>query len=131
MKKIVLLCVMMMTFVFATENAEANYLPVKKVKTVAFAEYHGTRGNKRVTFMWTRLGIDNGGVFTYYYDSIGEEIVLVPSGKSGRYDIYKEYVNGRCTGTFKIIWGSNTISGTFRNYKGQTFKVYARLTDAG
>ena len=39
MKKIVLLCVMMMTFVFATENADAKYLPVKKVKTVAFAEY--------------------------------------------------------------------------------------------
>jgi hypothetical protein len=126
MKKFVLLCVMMMTCVFATENALANYLPVKKVRTtLRISEYRGTIGKNRVTFT---VGTSTMGVegYSYMYDNVGEWIELHPSGRSGRYQIFKEYVNGRCTGTFKIIWGANTITGTFRNYKGQTFKVYAR-----
>ena len=127
MKKFVLLCVMMMTCVFATEKALANYLPVKKVRTTfRISEYHGTIGKNRVTFSVgiTGMGVVDG--YFYKYDNVGEWIELHPSGRSGRYQIFKEYVNGRCTGTFKIIWGANTITGTFRNYKGQTFKVYAR-----
>ena len=126
MKKFVLLCVMMMTCVFATEKALANYLPVKKVRTtLRISEYHGTIGKNRVTFT---VGTSTMGVegYSYMYDNVGEWIELHPSGRSGRDQIFKEYVNGRCTGTFKIIWGANTITGTFRNYKGQTFKVYAR-----
>jgi len=65
---------MMMTCVFATENALANYLPVKKVRTTfRISEYHGTIGKNRVTFS---VGITGMGVVDGYFISM----IMLASG---------------------------------------------------
>ncbi len=134
MKKRVFIYVMMvMALMVSTINTEANKIPLKKTRTTSGETYVGTIGNKKVTFYTGRLAVMNAKgeqdvfyAYSYEYDDIGKEIDLEYCGERGKYEIFKEYVNGKCTGTFKLIWTAYTITGTFRNYKGQTFKVFAR-----
>ena len=60
-----------------------------------------------------------------YKPKNGEPIELVYKRQQGRYSVYYEYINGKHTGTFTIIRTKQKITGTFRNSKGQTFKVNA------
>ena len=70
-----------------------------------------------------------GDELYYKYTTInvnnGEPIELVYKRQQGRYSVYYEYINGKHTGTFSIIRTKQKITGTFRNSKGQTFKVNA------
>ncbi len=92
-------------------------------------EYKGTIGSYKVEFTFMRLHMGRGDELYYKYTTInvnnGEPIELVYKRQQGRYSVYYEYINGKHTGTFSIIRTKQKITGTFRNSKGQTFKVNA------
>ena len=92
-------------------------------------EYRGTIGSYKVEFTFMRLHMGRGDELYYKYTTInvnnGEPIELVYKREQGRYSVYYEYINGKHTGTFSIIRTKQKITGTFRNSKGQTYKVNA------
>lgn len=100
----------------------------KKVNVGAWYKYRGKIGAKSVVFTYS-YAVFQGEVYdedlSYYYTDIGVDINLRRFGKSGKYSVFKEFVNGSCTGTLNIIITPKSITGSFKNYKGQTFKVSA------
>lgn len=95
-------------------------------------EYTGTIGQYKVEFTFMNLHMGRGEELYYRYTNVrvnkGEQIELIYKRQNGKYDVYYEYINGKHTGTFNIIRTSKKITGTFRNSKGQTFKVNAFAT---
>lgn len=94
-------------------------------------EYSGNIGPYAVTFTFMNLHMGNGEEFFYEYKSArvnkGQPIELVYQRDSGAYSVYYEYINGKHTGTFKIIRTKSKITGTFKNSKGTTYKVNAKM----
>ena len=92
-------------------------------------EYRGTIGSYKVEFTFMRLHMGRGDELYYRYTNLrvnnGEQIELIYKRDQGRYSVYYEYINGKHTGTFTIIRTRQKITGTFRNSKGQTYKVNA------
>lgn len=107
---------------------------IEKINVGAWYRYKGHIGSYKVTFQYeyvTLQGITVEELLSYHYDSVGKDINLRFVGKKGRYAICREYVNGRLTGTFKIIITPQSIVGSFTNNKNQTFKVNAKCVDYG
>ncbi|MBP3726321.1 MAG: hypothetical protein J6I60_03795 [Bacteroidaceae bacterium] len=117
-----------------THSAAASEAPDNDgIQANALYKFKGTIGTHRVTFVyeyWVQSQIREEQL-TYMYDKIGKEIYLSYKGRNGKYRIFKEYVNGRCTGTFNINITPETITGHFVNYKNQRFKVYAKCISYG
>ena len=109
-------------------SAPTNYRP--NLEQGGVLSYIGSIGPYRVEFTYMNLHMGDGAHFSYRYTSIrvngGKEIELRYAGNKGKYQIWKEYINGRNTGTFSIIWTSRSITGTFVNSKGQRYNVNAR-----
>ena len=82
----------------------------QKVNVGAWYKYRGKIGAKSVVFTYS-YAVFQGEVYdddlSYYYTDIGVDINLRRFGKSGKYSVFKEFI------------------GSFKNYKGQTFKVSA------
>ena len=101
-----------------TNNTEATYGgPIY---------YYGDIGQYSVEFIY-----ENKSDFRYRYTSVntnnGSYISLKYAGEKNGYAIWKEYIQGKNTGTFYIIRTDNDITGTFVNYKDQTFNVSAQM----
>ena len=96
--------------------------------------YEGAIGPYQVEFSYMNLHMGNGIEFYYTYKTIrvnkGEPIELVYQRDKGRYSVYYEYINGKHTGTFTIIRTKNRITGTFRNSKGKTYQVNAKMVSS-
>ena len=97
-------------------------------------EYEGTIGPYPVEFTFMNLHMGYGNEFYYQYKTIrvnkGEPIELVYKKDNGKYSVYYEYINGKHTGTFTIIRTNTSITGSFRNSKGQTYKVNAKMVSS-
>ncbi len=97
-------------------------------------EYEGTIGPYQVEFTYMNLHMGNGVEFYYTYKTIkvnnGEPIELVYQRNNGNSSVYYEYINGKHTGTFTIIRTKNKITGYFRNSKGKTYKVNAKMVSS-
>lgn len=93
-------------------------------------EYVGKIGSYGVEFSYMNLHMGDGAHFLYRYTTItvnnGEWIELKYVGEKKGYQVWKEYINGRNTGTFTIKWTKQYIKGTFVNSKGQKYNVYAQ-----
>jgi hypothetical protein len=101
-----------------TNNTEATYGgPIY---------YYGDIGQYSVEFIY-----ENKSDFRYRYTSVntnnGAYISLKYAGEKNGYAIWKEYIQGKNTGTFYIIRTNTDITGTFVNYKDQTFNVSAQM----
>lgn len=96
-------------------------------------EYVGKIGPYQVEFSYMNLHMGDGAHFLYRYTTItvnkGEWIELKHVGKKGGYDVWKEYINGKNTGTFTILWTKQSIKGTFVNSKGKRYKVSAKRVE--
>lgn len=92
-------------------------------------EYVGKIGPYAVEFTYMNLHMGDGAHFMYRYTTIkvnnGEWIELRYAGSKGKYQVWKEYINGRNTGTFTILWTKQTITGSFVNAKGKKYNVRA------
>lgn len=92
-------------------------------------EYVGKIGPYAVEFTYMNLHMGDGAHFMYRYTKIkvnkGEWIALRYTGKKGKYQVWKEYINGRNTGTFTILWTAQSIMGSFVNAKGKKYNVRA------
>lgn len=93
--------------------------------------WRGAIGPYKVVF---NCKANKGGAasFTYRYTSKrvnqGRDIPLFFDGRSGNLESWREYINGRNTGTFTMHITRNGISGSFVNSKGEWFDVSARGT---
>ena len=136
MKKGLFLSVIIITaLVFTIMNVNANRTPPKKSITTSWSSFKGNIGPYKVEFN-LEYGIGMNGpweMLSYRYTSIrvnrGNWIDCSYAGESNGYKIWKEYINGRNTGTFRIVYEySSYIRGTFTNSKGQRYNVSARYT---
>ena len=87
--------------------------------------YRGSIGPYKAEFQYAEPDF-GGSQFRYRYTSIGKWIETKYAGGSGNLEIWREFVNGRNTGTFTIRATRSEIKGTFVNSKGQSFRVSAR-----
>ncbi len=98
-----------------------------------FIEYSGSIGPYPVSFTFMNLHMGNGEDFYYQYETMkvnnGQPIQLEYQHDNGAYSVYYEYINGKHTGTFTIIRTKTKITGKFRNSKGKTFKVRAKMVN--
>lgn len=122
---------------FATsviEEDEVNMSSNIETPQGGVIEYEGTIGPYPVEFTFMNLHMGNGNEFYYQYKTIkvnkGEPIELVYKREDGKYSVYYEYINGKQTGTFTIIRTNTSITGSFRNSKGQTYKVNAKMVSS-
>lgn len=96
---------------------------------IGFASYKGKIGPYGVEFEFSSIS-GEGRAAHYRYTTIkvnhGDWITLEEAGWKGDYQIFKEYINGRHTGTFTIIFNDYGLKGTFVNSKGKRYKVNAK-----
>ena len=115
---------------YSGSDLSLNTTGVNSPNVGATYRYKGRIGTNRVTFEY-QFAVYQGEVYDeelfYCYDNVGKNISLRRTGKNGRYTVFKEYVNGRHTGTFTIIITPQSITGSFVNYRGQTFNVSASV----
>ena len=134
MKKMTVFCLLFMTMMMA--NAEVANKITNGANPSPYAiqggvmEYVGTVGPYNVEFSYMNLHMGDGAHFQYRYTSVtvnkGNWIELRYVRQKGKYQVWKEYINGKNTRTFTILWNAKEIKGTFVNSKGKSFKVYAK-----
>ena len=136
----------MLSFLFTPFSiSKGNSTPSPRVeeceRTDYWETYKGSIGPYKVEihheYTFKKNAIWEG--LSYRYTSIrvnkGKWIDCDHAGSSGDYSIWKEKINGRHTGTFRIKIREETksgvlaIIGTFTNSKGQTYKVFATLEE--
>ena len=95
-------------------------------------DYTGKIGPYAVEFSYMNLHMGDGAHFMYRYTSVrvnkGEWIELKYVKNNGKYQIWKEYINGKNTGTFTILWTRQYIKGSFVNSKGKKYTVNAKYS---
>ena len=127
MKKMTVFCLLFMTMMMA--NAEVTNKITNGANPSPYAiqggvmEYVGTVGPYNVEFSYMNLHMGDGAHFQYRYTSVtvnkGNWIELRYVRQKGKYQVWKEYINGKNTGTFTILWNAKEIKGTFVNSKGK------------
>ena len=137
MKKLFLLTIVLFTSLFMNAadavKASGEEYGIDKVQGGTM-EYKGKIGSYGVEFSYVNLHMGDGAHFLYRYTTItvnkGEWIELKYVGKKNGYQVWKEYINGRNTGTFTIKWTRQYIKGTFVNSQGKKYNVSAqRMAD--
>jgi hypothetical protein len=132
MKKLLLTIMFFTPLIIHATDAVKTPSPVNSIDEVqgGVMEYVGTLGKYGIEFNYMNLHMGDGAHFSYRYTTItvnkGQWIELKYAGKKGGYEVWKEYINGKNTGTFTIQWTSQRIVGTFVNSKGKKFKVSAK-----
>ena len=133
MKTILITLMLIASMDMIAVSTESTYIhffsPEPSILNGGTIVYRGTIGSYKVEFTFMNLHMGYGDELYYKYTSVrvnnGEQIELIYKRDQGRYSVYYEYINGKHTGTFTIIRTRQKITGTFRNSKGQTFKVNA------
>lgn len=114
----------------ATNEGFTSETPVPSNSQGGEMEYTGKVGPYAVEFSYMNLHMGDGAHFMYRYTKAlvnkGNWIELKYVRKNGKYQVWKEYINGKNTGTFTIIWTSQYIKGSFVNSKGKKYTVNAR-----
>ena len=77
-------------------------------------------------------GMGNGAQYRYLTIKVnhGDWITLEEAGFKGKYQIFKEYINGRNTGTFYLIFNNYGLKGNFVNSQGKKYTVSAKRTSS-
>lgn len=136
MKKFFLLTIVLFTALFVNAadavKASSEEYGVDKVQGGTM-DYVGNIGSYGVEFSYVNLHMGDGTHFLYRYTTVnvnnGEWIELKYVGKKNGYQVWKEYINGRNTGTFTIKRTNESIKGTFVNSKGKRYNVYAQRVE--
>ena len=101
--------------------------------SISHANYKGKIGPYGVEFMFAHVsGIGNGAQYRYLTIKVnhGNWITLEEAGFKGEYQIFKEYINGRNTGTFYLKFNNYGLKGNFVNSQGKKYKVSAKRTSS-
>ena len=101
--------------------------------SISHANYKGKIGPYGVEFMFAHVsGIGNGAQYRYLTIKVnhGDWITLEEAGFKGEYQIFKEYINGRNTGTFYLQFNNYGLKGNFVNSQGKKYKVSAKRTSS-
>lgn len=136
MKKIYMLTVALLTVLVVNSVNAVNPMSAEhSIDNVqgGFMSYVGKIGPYGIEFNYTNLHMGDGAHFQYRYTTAnvnkGNWIDLKYVGKKGKYEVWKEYINGKNTGTFTILWTKQRIKGTFVNSKGKKYNVSAQRAE--
>lgn len=100
---------------------------------ISHATYKGKIGPYGVEFIFAHdPDMGNGAQYRYLTKKVnhGNWITLEEAGFKGKYQIFKEYINGRNTGTFYLIFNNYGLKGNFVNSQGKKYTVSAKRTSS-